>query len=310
MMDVPSELKPLARKRANDQSSSAAIEFLCRIWGGYSDEEFKSVSTKCKVSGDWRDHFLSGECRKGLIKLFRKFPFDKYDVYFCPNSFSGERRKSHLAYQTRYSWSDVDDTDPEKFKPKPNVLWESSAGRYQALWIWEEYADPKEAEQYTKNLWNRYGGDKGAWSITKVLRVPGTTNHKPDRDGDYVRLLHFDPQPQRMPKKIADLSGLRAKTETSGEIDPFAYDPQTVMRKYRLRMGSSAGTLMTATKAAQNDRSGKLFCIAAKLWELGASDNEVACVLRVNPNFTEKWGENLAELERQVLNMRSRWENS
>ena len=75
-------------------------------------------------------------------------------------------------------------------------------------------------------------------------------------------------------------------------------------------MGSSAGTLMTATKAAQNDRSGKLFCIAAKLWELGASDNEVACVLRVNPNFTEKWGENLSELERQVLNMRSRWENS
>jgi hypothetical protein len=310
MMKVPSEFKPLARKRATDQSVSCAIEFLCRIWAGYADGEFKCVSTKCKVSGEWRDHFISKDLRKSLIKLFRKFPFEKYDVYFCPNSFKEERRSKDRAYDTCYAWSDVDDTDPQSFKPKPNILWKSSKNRYQAIWIWKKSAEPREAEQYTKNLWKLYGGDKGAWSITKVLRVPGTTNHKPERDGDYVRLLRFNPKPQRLSKQIADLSDLREKTATTGEVDPLAHDPKKIMRKYRLRMGNSAGTLMTATKAATDDRSGKLICIAAKMWELGASDNEVACVLRINPNFTEKWGENLAELERQVLNMRSYWENS
>lgn len=136
-------------------------------------------------------------------------------------------------------------------------------GNIQGLWIWRHRTPAHEAEQYSRILWQHYGGDRGAWSANKLLRVPGTVNHKPDRKGETVHLLRFDACPKRIPDLLRDVTGNRGGTLSHTIINPSLHDPQEVIRRYRPVMGAFAGTLMTATRRLRTDRSANVFAIVA-----------------------------------------------
>jgi hypothetical protein len=70
-------------------------------------------------------------------------------------------------------------------------------------------------------------------------------------------------------------------------------------------MGLIAGTLMTA-KTVRRERSGAVYIIVRRLVEVGASNNEIAAILMVNPYFIDKWGTDLAKAEDQTVRIRSR----
>jgi len=105
-------------------------------------------------------------------------PQGRADQYFCPVVFSQPHRKKENALPTNVLWADLDPVDPNSCRLKPSVAWESSPGRYHALWFLTTEVDPNDAAALSKRIAYADGGDKGGWDLTQVLRIPGTHNFK------------------------------------------------------------------------------------------------------------------------------------
>lgn len=306
-MSIPSRFKALRGSDATSGTNTTIVELLSEIWD-YERSDYTFLYTRRAGSERMVRHEIKSNRASKIAKVLDTYPHETHEVFFCPNAFSGPSNRKVSALPTRYAWSDIDDDDPDGFDPKPNVLWETSKGRYQGLWIWKDRFPREEAEQFSFNLWRHFGGDTGAWFASKLLRVPGTINHKAGRDRAFVRLLRIDPKPQAIPDAIADLSDMRERNSSANSIDPFKHDPEEVMRKFGRAVGQYARFHMRATKVWGDDRSGKVHLIIRKLMDAGADDDEVASVLLVNIYFNEKWGDNLYKLESQIIKIRGDWE--
>jgi AAA domain/RepB DNA-primase from phage plasmid len=151
-----------------------AKRFLMKVWGlNCRPGDFVALSTK--GAGGWVDYcYPYEEIGSRLDRWLEHHQQD--DCYFCPLPFSGRRRSKNLVSTSRLLWSDIDDGDP-KIDP-PHVLWESSPGRKQGLWILPDHIPAMKAAERSKQVAYRIGGDRGGWDVTQVLRIPGTKNYK------------------------------------------------------------------------------------------------------------------------------------
>ncbi|QCI98803.1 hypothetical protein CFBP5473_13395 [Agrobacterium larrymoorei] len=156
--------------------------------GSYTFLAFKQVTT-----GKWEDHAIknAGSWRETL-DLLREYSRWDYDQYFCPNSFSEERRKQLYALPTSFGWCDIDRSEPSIYEPVPSILWETSPQSYQGLWLWDRTHRATDAELFSKSLAYRHGGDNSGWSATKMLRIPGSVNHKPQYNEPFVKIIKSD----------------------------------------------------------------------------------------------------------------------
>jgi RecA-family ATPase len=102
------------------------------------------------------------------------------DRYFCPVVFSKPQRRKEYALPTNVLWADLDPTHPDTCRLKPSIAWESSPGRYQALWFLSTEVQPDDAAAMSKRIAYADGGDHSGWDLTQVLRIPGTRNYKYD----------------------------------------------------------------------------------------------------------------------------------
>ena len=132
---------------------------------------FFCISTKSR-NGQWQDKFFR---RKDLnrVEAYIKANLDK-DVYWCPHGFAKPRRLKDYAQMPSLLWADLDEANPVGMTPQPTIAWESSPGRYVALWETET----KVNESLNRRLTYHVGADPGGWDVTQVLRVPGTNNYK------------------------------------------------------------------------------------------------------------------------------------
>lgn len=305
-MKIPTRFAALSGRAPSRDHLSAITQFLTEIWD-YDPREYTMLYTRAAGTEHMRPHPIRYDRAKKITEVIDQYPYETHDIYFCPNSFDRPYNKKEHALSTRYAWSDIDDADPSAFKPKPNILWETSAGRYQGLWIWCDTISAREAESYSEALWNLYGGDAGAWAVNKLLRVPGTINHKRERNGEIVRLLRFNERAKRVPDEVREAAQRRAAPELGSDIDPFKHDPQKTILKYRRAVGLYVGTLLTADQPLRRGDMGRseiVYLIMKALIQAGASNDEVACVLWVNIYFNAKWRGDLRELERQIVKIR------
>lgn len=301
---MPPRYRSLTTGRTSRAGTRAAIRFLVDLWD-YEPRAYTFIGTRC--DDEWREHPIRGDRGAKIAAVIEAHPADNFDIYFCPNAFAEPHRRTALALPSRCAWCDIDDADPDAYDPQPNILWETSPGRFQGLWLWRDAAPGEIAEQISRNIWAKDGGDKGGWSITKMLRLPGTINHKPKYRKPVVTLQVYDPRPQKLPRSILSKEVKRPVVD-SGNIQIAGLDPYEIMRRYRRKMGLQAGALMTATRVMRPDRSGAVYLIVVGLLQAGAQDAEIAAVLLVNPYFTSKWGTDLAKAEDQILRIRARWE--
>ena len=306
MMHIPKRFSALASATPRPDSTEAMIGFLSEIWT-YNPQAYTFIGTRCGER--WKDHPIAGDRPKEIARILREYSPDVYDIYFCPNAFKEPSRKKEHPRQSRYAWCDIDDADPSGYDPQPNVLWETTPDRYQGLWIWRDRLSGHVAEQISRAIVRKDGGDKGGWTVTKMLRVPGTVNHKPNHTKPHVVLRRFDPEPQRIPKGIwRHEPRLRVAAVEVGSITIAGIDTQDVMRRYRRSMSLFARTLMAATRVLYPDRSEAIFIIVSELITAGAADPEIASVLIINPHFVEKHGHDLAMAEREIVSIRSKME--
>ncbi|MGH9906501.1 MAG: DNA-primase RepB domain-containing protein, partial [Pyrinomonadaceae bacterium] len=103
------------------------------------------------------------------------------DVYWCPSMFEKHTRRMENAMDECALWADLDEVNPTDIDEQyqPTVAWETSPGRYQALWIarrpmlgasWQGGENQK--------LTYFLGADSNGWDTTQLLRIPGWRNHK------------------------------------------------------------------------------------------------------------------------------------
>lgn len=303
---IPARYKHLASGKSSRAAIEAASRFVADLWADHDPDAYTFIGTR---RGErWRDHPIRGNNRRGQIaKILSAHSPDRFDVYFCPSAFSERNRRTDFALLSRYAHCDIDKADPAGYDPQPNILWETSPGSLQGIWIWGEMADGRIAERYSKNIVYKDGGDRNGWSITKMLRVPGTINHKPDYNRPVVTLRNYDERPQGIPASILAIEDPVALP--APDVQPASGDEAaTIMRRYRRHMGLPAGALMTARRVLRGDRSGAVFQIVTGMMRAGAPDADIATVLVGNPYFIDKWGTDRARAEQEVETIRTRLE--
>jgi len=118
-----------------------------------------------------------------------------YDIYLCVNPIlpgSRGREKANIA-EIRRLQLDLDENGPAGYArvlqdvergalPRPAHILRTSKDRYQFLWdtfpdLWSQ----EQAEAVMRGLADRYGGDRAATDVARVMRLPGFRNCKPGR---------------------------------------------------------------------------------------------------------------------------------
>lgn len=151
-----------------------ADAFLNYIWGlqprGYA---FVAQRTE----GQWREMAVD------LTRVHREVYLKKSllqgcDLYFCPNVFSGPKRHKELCLPSKLMYQDLDESLPGESPILPELWWETSKGRYQAIWTLDQPVEPVELAQLNRALNRACHADPGTWNLTRLLRVPGSWNAK------------------------------------------------------------------------------------------------------------------------------------
>ncbi|UWP97675.1 RepB family DNA primase [Aliiroseovarius crassostreae] len=234
-------------------------------------------------------------------RLLQRYDRQRWDQYFSPNIYARPSRKLGGVHLTRLGWCDVDEADPFAFEPKPSAIWRTSPGRTQALWFWDRLHSPAQASAFSKALTYRHGGDKGGSAANKLLRLPGSYNHKPGYRKPFIPLVHFDLRPisARPPLLAGQERSCRASAKQL-DMNPHADDPMSVLKKYRSKLDASTRSLIRHRQVLASDRSSRVFAMVAGLHEAGATLDEIASVIWKSPYFREKHGEDQKALETEV----------
>ena len=123
----------------------------------------------------------------------------------------GAVRRSHVL------WVDLDTPDAmaalESFTPEPSMVVNSGRGRH-AYWGVSPAVSPDTLEWANRRLAHHLGGDMNATDAARVLRPPGSINHKPSGGvvstavEDRIEIYQYeyvigdlrDPEPERPPR--------------------------------------------------------------------------------------------------------------
>lgn len=158
--------------------------FIAAVWRAQRTPTDTSAygfySIKNWTTGEWRDHptLTAGDTEELPV----------HDLYFTPHLFAEPRRLRRNALGGRWLFADLDAVDPDGLDIRPTIAWETSPHRYQCLWLLDRALNPRRLESLNHRLTYYTGADRGGWSLTKVLRVPGSTSTKYE-DPFPVRLM-------------------------------------------------------------------------------------------------------------------------
>src|SRR5882672_6263465 len=118
---------------------------------------FFCICTKTR-EGDWKDNFFK---RSELAKTdaFIEANLDK-DLYWCPHGFNRPRRLKKYAEIPQLLWADLDEINPSDLTDLcPTIAWESSPGRFAALWVLSDFF----VEDINQRLTYHIKADHGGW---------------------------------------------------------------------------------------------------------------------------------------------------
>ncbi len=279
-------------------------DFLCDLWHAPAmagPDIFGNLCFRRKGTTKMIDKFVVMHGEINIDRLLRRYDRHRFDQYFSPNVYARPSRKVRAVQISTLGWCDVDEADPFAFDPKPSVVWQTSPGRTQALWFWDRPHTPTQASAFSKALTYRHGGDKGGSAPNKLLRLPGSFNHKPGYDTPFIPLVHFDPRPIKVrPQLLTEQDGSHGAEPQALDMNPHAHDRLAVWKKYRSKLGVSTSHLIRHNRVLAPDRSNRIFAMVAGLHEAGATLDEIASVIWSSPYFRDKYGDDEEALETEV----------
>lgn len=211
-----------------------------------------------------------------------------HDVYFCVNMLDKAQRRKEFCKATNLVWADLDDANPAAIDPPPPILWSTSPGRWQAVWRLETKVTADQAEEISKRVAYGTGADKSGWGLTKLLRVPGTTNFKyAERPSIEIHrqleilapIIVFDTLPTL---EKSDSNDLYDYEEMPDPTD--LPDPAWVIYKYRTSLQNTAFQSIYTLETEQiEDWSSALWRLIHECLEVGMDKEETLAVVRTSP---------------------------
>lgn len=151
-------------------------------------------------------------------------------------------------------WADCDSTaSVEKlraFAPTPGIVWETSPGRRQAVWSLREAIPAEWARRANRRIAHALGADMASTDPARILRAPGTLNHKRGKPTP-VNCLHCE----------LDMF-------TVGDVVGHLPDPEKTGRDAQSYPAAVAGPLdalvRTVAEAQVGERNSRLFWAACR----------------------------------------------
>lgn len=105
------------------------------------------------------------------------------DVYNSVNVFMAKSRsKLDTGAVSRVVYADADTCHPDNFRMPPTIVVKTSPERYHCYWVLDETVPAEKAAEASQRIYLAHqdqGCDAG-WAVSKLLRVPDTTNLKRD----------------------------------------------------------------------------------------------------------------------------------
>jgi len=231
-----------------------------------------------------------------------------HDLYWSTSLFEYPMRREDVAMDEHSLWADLDAVDPHTLDSyPPTIAWESSPGRYQALWVagsgdFQGASWPGNENQRMTYL---IGADASGWDSVQLLRMPGWTNHKPEYkgpDGKYpVGKMLWSDGPLYHPGDFSDLpevAGVSGQLTDALESDIDAVDRLQTIARVRLKMTRRAREMLTAREVS-GDRSGQLWYLIRALADVGCSVAEIVAIVR--ETVWNKFSGRSDELRRLIL---------
>lgn len=233
----------------------------------------------------------------------------EHDLYWCPTVFEEPVRSEHLAQDEGALWADLDEADPRQIEDyPPTIAWETSPGRYQALWLVQgQFQGASWPGNENQRLTYHLGADASGWDTVQLLRIPGWANHKPE----YRKADGSTPQGKLlwsngrvwMSDEFSDLppakGALPASTITEVLEDEIAAtDRHEVLSKVKLKLNQKARDLIYAREVV-GDRSSNLWYIIRCLADAGCTVAEIVAVARTT--VWNKFEGRADELKRLIL---------
>ena len=214
-----------------------------------------------------------------------------HDVYWCPSLFEKPVRRSDVAMDEHALWADLDEADPREIRDyPPTVAWESSPGRFQALWLAGEgdFLGASWPGNENQRLTYLLGADPSGWDTTQLLRLPGWPNFKPDRveaNGGKPpkgRLLWSAGQTYTV-DDFHDLPEVRGAVSSelteALEAEVEGIDRLKVLARLKLKLNHTARELLSA-KEVSGDRSAQMWYLMRCLADAGGTTTEIVSIMR------------------------------
>lgn len=237
------------------------FKLLDKIWE-LQPKGYYAVSSKHKSK--WQDKFFKNiDSAKEWLSQQKNS-----DLYFCITPLKLPRRIKENVLGSYFLWQDLDKVNPNNLDLKPTIAWESSPGKYQALWQLDKIVEPKRLERLNRSLCKYVKADKGSWILTKVLRIPGTYNYKYSEKPKVKLLWDIG--------RTYTASQIREKTASIIEDD----NSITIVDVSSEKIPPKIRRLLQAKEAPVGIRSDKLWYMEHELAKAGFTVEQVYSLIR------------------------------
>lgn len=259
------------------------IKFLTEVFSKQCEPgDYVILSVKSKTI-PWKDCPIKygHNFQKQLEQFFDQYPPEDNDLYWSPMPYSKPQRKIQFSLDTKFLAQDIDEfEEPDKLKPKPTYLWESSPNKYQGLWELDRYIEEAEYTPLNKSLAKHIGCDD-CFDFTHVYRIPGTINHK-YRNSPEVQLPVKNDVLYK-PKKLREIVGAPESTKSKPESTKSGKESSSITERKiyaKYPIPQRVKDLLAMETLVGVDRSSTIWYVEHKLHELGMNPNEIIHLIK------------------------------
>lgn len=272
-----------------------SLRLISKAWGkqqGYAffpfiDREKQRASGRRRVGFNEGPAFFWPRDREQIIE--HMLAHVHHDQYWGPSLYEYPMRKEDVAMDEHALWADLDEVDPTMIDAeyRPTIAWESSPGRYQALWLTGDFQGASWPGNENQKLTYMLGADASGWDTVQLLRVPGLANHKPEyeaKDGTYPQgKILWSNGPRYTPADFKELpevkGGVDAQLTDALSADIDSVDRLAAIASIKLKLNHRARELLSAREAS-GDKSDSLWYLIRCLADVGLSTAEIVAIAR------------------------------
>lgn len=213
-------------------------------------------------------------------------------VWYSPNLYSRDERSKDASLVTSVAAADADTCDPNNFRVQPTITIQTSDNHWHVYWALDKPTDTHETAKLNRRIAQSHkheGCDTAFVNAAKLMRVPGTSNHK--HPGAVVIVSDFDRETEH---SLDDLAEFYPADEVPDavevEVTPVPDDlteawihanRQTLLNGLPNSIGLRD---MLFGKFQEDKRSDVRFKLLHELYRLGLDDRGVVAVAWLAPS--------------------------